>query len=320
MSFNISVILPFYNEKHNAEKTLNLLYKQTRQPNEIIFIDSNSTDETYEVINNFINKKSLTTWKIYKTNLKTPSEAKNFGISKSNFEWCAFMDFDIEFSLNWIEDQINFLSKKKSILISFGVINLNPEKYFDKIVISQTYGINSNAPVIPSSFISKSYFKKNGLFLPYRSFYDKIFIKNSLKNKTDNIFINYSNSIRYFDVNYALNLKELFYKALNYTIQSVYINKNFIPYIYIILLFFFVLSILVNMNLIFYFFFILFFLRGVLIPIKKNKLFFKIFKLRDLPIIFFVGIFIDITKCLGFITGLVLKIFKKKIRLDHLYK
>lgn len=185
MSFNISVILPFYNEKHNAEKTLNLLYKQTRQPNEIIFIDSNSTDETYEVINNFINKKSLTTWKIYKTNLKTPSEAKNFGISKSNFEWCAFMDFDIEFSLNWIEDQINFLSKKKSILISFGVINLNPEKYFDKIVISQTYGINSNAPVIPSSFISKSYFKKNGLFLPYRSFYDKIFIKNSLKNNEE---------------------------------------------------------------------------------------------------------------------------------------
>mgnify|MGYP001370040599 CR=1 FL=1 len=320
MSFDISVILPFFNEKYSAEKTLNLLYQQTIQPKEIIFIDSNSTDETSQIIKNFINNNNLITWKIYKTNLKTPSEAKNYGISKSNFEWCAFMDFDIKFPLNWIEDQINFLSNKKSILISFGVINLNPEKYFDKIVISQTYGINSNAPVIPSSFISKSYFKKNGIFLPYRSFYDKIFIKNSLKNKSDSILINYNNSICYFDVNYALNLKELFYKTLNYTIQSVYIKKNFIPYVYLILLFFFISTILVNANFIYYFFLILFFLRGILIPIKKNKLFFKIFKLRDLPIIFFIGIFIDITKCIGFVMGLVLKTLKKKIRLDHLYK
>tara|TARA_Y100000591_G_scaffold327641_1_gene352538 strand:+ start:77 stop:1039 length:963 start_codon:yes stop_codon:yes gene_type:complete len=320
MSSDISVILPFFNEKSSAEKTLNLLYQQTIPPKEILFIDSNSTDETSHIIKNFINKKNLITWKIYKTNLKTPSEAKNYGISKSNFEWCAFMDFDIKFSLNWIEDQINFLSNNKNILISFGVINLNPENYFDKIVICQTYGINSNAPVIPSSFINKNYFKKNGIFLPYRSFYDKIFIKNSLKNKSDSILINYNNSICYFDVNYALNLKELFNKTLNYTIQSVYIKKNFIPYVYLILLFFFVSTILVNVNFIYYFFLILFFLRGVLIPIKKNKSFFKIFKLRDLPIIFFIGIFIDITKCIGFVMGLALKTLKKKIRLDHLYK
>ena len=119
MSSDISVILPFFNEKSSAEKTLNLLYQQTIPPKEILFIDSNSTDETSHIIKNFINKKNLITWKIYKTNLKTPSEAKNYGISKSNFEWCAFMDFDIKFSLNWIEDQINFLSNNKNILISF---------------------------------------------------------------------------------------------------------------------------------------------------------------------------------------------------------
>ena len=320
MNPNISVILPFYNEKNSAEKTLNLLFQQTITANEIIFVDSNSTDATYNIINNFIKKNNLNTWKIYKTNLKTPSEAKNFGISKSNFEWCAFMDFDIKFSQNWLEDQLKFILSKKNILISYGVINLNPQNYFDKVVISQTYGINSNSPVVPSSFIHKNYFMNNGLFLPYRSFYDKIFIRQSLKNRNKTIFINYNNSICYFDVNYALNFFELFYKTLNYTIQSTFIDKNYIPHIYLILLIIFISIISVNIYYTPLVFLILFFLRGVLIPVKKNKSFFQIFNFKDIPVIFFIGIFIDFVKCFGFMIGLVLKIFRKKIRLDHLYK
>ena len=141
---------------------------------------------------------------------------------------------DFNFPSNWIENQITFI--RKNILVSFGVIKLN---YFDRLVISQTYGINSNNPVIPSSVINKDYFNNFGLFLPYRSYYDKIFIKQAMKNNINLISINDNNPISYFDINYAKNLSELFYKTLNYTIQTVYIDKKL--YMYLALLGIFIL-------------------------------------------------------------------------------
>ena len=58
MNPNISVILPFYNEKNSAEKTLNLLFQQTITANEKPFkislpkknIDNNANKVVIEVI------------------------------------------------------------------------------------------------------------------------------------------------------------------------------------------------------------------------------------------------------------------------------
>lgn len=320
MKIKISLILPYYNEKKSVSKTLSLIDSQTISPDEVIFINSNSSDSTSIIIDNFIESKNKINWHNFNTKLETPSEAKNFGINKSKCDWCAFMDFDIYFPSNWIENQITFISGKKNILISFGVIKLNPKNYFDRLVISQTYGINSNNPVIPSSFINKNYFNNFGLFLPYRSFYDKIFIKQAMKNNINFIFINDNNPISYFDINYAKNLSELFYKTLNYTIQSVYIDKNIVPYIYLILLSIFILLIIIDINFTPLLFLLTFILRGLVLPIKKNKKFFQIFNLKDIPNIFLIGVFIDFVKCIGFSLGLILRIFKKKIRLDYIYK
>ena len=321
MKPEISLIIPYYNESLIALKTLNLVYEQSVSPEEVIFVDSNSNDNTSLIIKNFINKNNLKNWKIINTNYKTPSEAKNHGISKCKYEWCAFMDFDIYFPSNWIENQCKFISQYENILISYGTVNLNPKNYFDRLVISQTYGIKSSSPVIPSSFIHKKYFEYHGFFLPYRSLYDKFFIKKSFKEKNNkNILKNKNISVDYFDINYAKNFNELFIKTLNYSIQTIYIKGNYIPYIYP---FIFIISIFITIQepkLIPFIFLIIFLTRGILIPIKKNKSFFKFFRLRDIPFIFIVGIFIDISKFIGICIGWLLKFLNKKVRLDHLYK
>lgn len=320
MSIKFSLILPFYNEKRCAELTLKLIYSQTVQPNEVLFINSNSNDNTDQIIANFINKNNLKNWKIFNTKYETPSEAKNFGITMSKFSWCAFMDFDLFFSKKWVEDQINFLNDNKNILISYGTLGLNPTNYFDKLVVCQTYGINSLKPIIPSSFIHKDYFYKFGNFYPYRSFYDKIFIQNSLKKSNSLVALNKKIIISYQNINYASNIKELFLKTLNYTIQSVYIKGNKIPYIYFFLLFIFSSMILVDKTFIFPILIFLIILRGILIPHIKNQNMFKYFQIRDLLYIFLIGIFIDLTKLIGFLVGFILKLTNKKIRLDQLYK
>ena len=59
------------------------LIEQTLQPKEIIFVNSNSTDNSFITINNFINnyQGNISILNL-DTNCKTPSDAKNFGIKK----------------------------------------------------------------------------------------------------------------------------------------------------------------------------------------------------------------------------------------------
>ena len=52
---NISVIVPYYNEDKVIDFTFKRLIEQTLQPKEIIFVNSNSTDNSFITIDNFIN-------------------------------------------------------------------------------------------------------------------------------------------------------------------------------------------------------------------------------------------------------------------------
>ena len=52
----VSLILPYFNELSSINFTLNNLLKLNYQPNEIIFINSNSTDNSFKEIEGFIKK------------------------------------------------------------------------------------------------------------------------------------------------------------------------------------------------------------------------------------------------------------------------
>ena len=319
MKPKISLIIPFYNEALVALNTLNLVYEQSVSPEEVIFVDSDSTDDTSFIIKNFINKHKLNNWKIINTNYKTPSEAKNHGISKSKYDWCAFMDFDLKFSKTWINDQINFI-KENDILISYGRVDLMPTNSFDKFVVAQTYGLKSSSPVIPSSFINKKYFIQYGNFKPYRSLYDKFFIKKSLELKSGQVKINKKISIQYININYAKNYSELFIKTMNYSLQSFFFKSNLIPYIYFIIFYLFLFFIYLNIYFIVPIIILLLVARGIIIPKIKNKKYFNNFNSTDILRLFLIGAFIDIVKLIGFKTSLILRLLNIKIRLDKFYK
>ena len=48
--YEISVVVTYYNESHNIKKTIEQLIKQSYKPSEIILINSDSTDKTFEII------------------------------------------------------------------------------------------------------------------------------------------------------------------------------------------------------------------------------------------------------------------------------
>jgi len=72
-------------------KAISSVISQSYQNFEIIIIDNNSTDNSKEVVDNFNNPKI----KLYFINNEgIISKSRNLGISKSNGEWCCFLDAD----------------------------------------------------------------------------------------------------------------------------------------------------------------------------------------------------------------------------------
>lgn len=93
----LSVIIPVYNEESCIEKCLNSLKNQTYHNFEIIVVDDGSTDKTLNIV-----KKSNTP--IYHQNHKGPGSARNLGAEKSKGEILIFVDADMTFDKDFLND------------------------------------------------------------------------------------------------------------------------------------------------------------------------------------------------------------------------
>jgi glycosyltransferase involved in cell wall biosynthesis len=107
----VSVIVCAYNGSNIIELCLKGLIQQTLPPNkfEIIIIDDGSSDNTYEVVSNFINKNKGHEIFMELNSIKHGglSIARNAGIQLSKGEIIAFIDQDAVPDANWINELAN---------------------------------------------------------------------------------------------------------------------------------------------------------------------------------------------------------------------
>jgi len=114
-----SVIIPTYNRLELLKRAIDSVLKQTFQEFEIIVVDDCSTDGTWE----WLSATNDSRIKHYKnTKNKGPSTNRNFAVSKSIFNYIAFLDDD-DF---WFE---NHLSSLKDLIMSFPNAGLFSNSY-----------------------------------------------------------------------------------------------------------------------------------------------------------------------------------------------
>ena len=302
--YKISVIVPYFNEQKKIIKTLNNLKKQTYKNFDVILINSNSSDDSFNVVNEWIKnnrRKHKIQFKNYNKKTFYPSTSKNAGIKCSKNAWVAFMDCDLKFSKNWLQDQVEYLKKNKTMYV-MGLCHFTGYDMMDKIYVSQTWGYNSKIAVIPSSIFHKSLFKKIGYFQETRAGYDKIW-KQNLKKKDNGLKINYKCLIKYEKYNHANNFEHFLKKIFRYSISSFKVKNNNQPKIYFLI---FILFIIISSKSFYYFISILLFylfLRSYFYPIFKSKT----FNLNFSSIIFLpiVGVSIDIVRFFAYCLCLI---------------
>ncbi len=87
----ISIILPTYNHAKFLKKAIKSVIKQSYVHWELIIIDNNSTDGTFELVNSFLDHR-IRYIKIHNNGIIAAS--RNAGISLSSGSWIAFLDSD----------------------------------------------------------------------------------------------------------------------------------------------------------------------------------------------------------------------------------
>ena len=109
MQYKVSIIVPIYNTQDYIAKCLDCLLNQTLKEIEIICVDDGSTDDSSQIVKEFIQKDDRI--KLIEQENKKQGAARNAGTSIAQGEYIGFVDSDDWVDLDYFEKL--YVSAKK---------------------------------------------------------------------------------------------------------------------------------------------------------------------------------------------------------------
>lgn len=165
----VSVIIPNYNYAHLIIETLESVKNQSYSNLECIIVDDGSTDNSVEVISEYI--KGDGRFKLLAKKNGGLSSTRNEGLKLAKGDIIAFLDSDDLWLENKLENQLKVLQDKNSDVVFSAIQNFNEEKDLDIMHFSgeklDVYTFLAHNPIIggSSNFIMKRHvFEKVGYY------------------------------------------------------------------------------------------------------------------------------------------------------------
>ena len=214
----VSVIIPFHNEEETLQRTLELIEAQTFQPEEILLVDSSSTDGSVDVIRRWVNAAPLTRsqFVVIESSADTPGRARSIGASAANSELVGFMDCGLDFSVDWLAQSTSLLNSLPDNYWVSGVCHTQGVGLLDQCAVANTYGWGAKRAALPSSLMRLSSYRRVGDFLDLRAGEDGEWIRRADTAGLVRV-VDQSLVVRYFATNYAETLSDLVFKSIAYS-------------------------------------------------------------------------------------------------------
>ncbi|WP_183275827.1 glycosyltransferase family 2 protein [Clostridium fungisolvens] len=114
-SFFVTVVIPYYNNCNTINRAIESVFRQTYKNYEIILMDDGSTDESFKVVENTLEKyPEIKALNLTQKN-QGPSKARNECILRASGEYIAFLDADDEWLPEKLQRQIEILKSNDKI-------------------------------------------------------------------------------------------------------------------------------------------------------------------------------------------------------------
>lgn len=133
----VSVLIAARNEEKNIEKLLESLKKQSfpKELFEVIIVNDHSTDNTDEIINDFINKNKELDVKLLKAEKKGKKHAISQALHTAINELIIVTDADCVLNYLWIKSIVGFYQEEKCKMILAPVLLSPAENLFEKMQV-----------------------------------------------------------------------------------------------------------------------------------------------------------------------------------------
>lgn len=126
-----SIIIPLFNKEKYIYKTLLSVINQSFPYFEVIVVNDGSTDNSLKIVQEFKDKRI----RVFSIQNGGVSRARNFGISKSKFEYISFLDADDLWEINYLEtikDLINNYPEADVFATNYKVLSENKTNNYKK--------------------------------------------------------------------------------------------------------------------------------------------------------------------------------------------
>lgn len=190
MQADLSVIIPYFNNKNTIQRCLESVFSQTLLPKEIIIINDGSP----KILENEILKKeniNINITIINNENNNGASYARNFGIKKATAKYIAFLDADDAWFYKKIETQYNYMINSRckiSCHIYDHTYKENKENKLSIKILNKYSFLFKNQVHTPTVMALKESFIPFDTRLKRMEDY-KCWIENSIENKIHKILI-----------------------------------------------------------------------------------------------------------------------------------
>jgi glycosyltransferase involved in cell wall biosynthesis len=162
-NYKITLIIPFLNEAATIEDVFKGIEVQTLIPDEIIFVDAGSIDNTQQLITSW-NQNNSYECKILSCPNAMPGKARNFGIRNSKHNLIAFLDSGILPEPDWLSLLLQEL-KSTGGNGAWGTCIYEGHSPLAKMVSAYSFGNFSKIEYfLAGSLFAKETFEKIGYF------------------------------------------------------------------------------------------------------------------------------------------------------------
>lgn len=114
----ISITIPTHNRQNLISRAIKSIQNQTFRNWELIVVDDGSTDNTKDVVQNFIDKDARIKY-ILKGN-SGAAHSRNVGVAHSNGQYITFLDSDDEAKEDWLEKIIAVINESRVSMVCCG--------------------------------------------------------------------------------------------------------------------------------------------------------------------------------------------------------
>lgn len=178
-AIKISLVIPVFNEHSSVQALVDTINAQTRLPDEVIFVDGGSVDDTPALLRTLTMQDQR--YRVIEAGRAMPGKGRNIGAAAAVNEWIAFTDAGIILDKNWLRELEDTALAQPSVAVVYGNFAPRINRRFDKCAAITYVPGQSPGKIrgrsIASCMLLKSVWEKTGGFPDWRAAEDLAFME-----------------------------------------------------------------------------------------------------------------------------------------------